>query len=302
MRPFHSAMHAVLLSGVCLLAACGGSSSTTPPPRTSATPTIAVGEPAPGSQPLPFAALLQEDHSGITQARNVVIRDAAALEQLWNAHYLGRSSVPPLPQVDFQRSMVVGVFTGTAPIGCRSVEITAVTAQGGKIVVEYEISQLMTVAICMQRNVAPMALVTVDRFDGGVEFVDGTPHQLPFTSVDLDANSAIDTAGTVVARDAASWTALWARHKARYVPTLPPPEIDFSRYMVIGVFAGSKPNGCHGVSIASVSRRAGTLYVTRVDRVPAAGIVCTQAIVAPAHLIMIERGDEPVVVAIKTVS
>jgi hypothetical protein len=54
-----------------------------------------------------------------------------------------------------------------------------VTAQGGKAVVEYAVSQLMTVAICTQRDVAPMALVTVDRYDGEVAFVDGTARLAP---------------------------------------------------------------------------------------------------------------------------
>jgi hypothetical protein len=110
MRLIHAAMQAVLLSSVCLLAACGGSSSPgTVPSRTSGSPDIAVGEPAPGTRPLQFVPLLQDDYSGIAEARNVVIRDAAALAQWWNAHYVGRSPVPPLPQVDFTRSMVVGV-------------------------------------------------------------------------------------------------------------------------------------------------------------------------------------------------
>jgi hypothetical protein len=251
---------------------------------------------------LAFAPLLQDDYSGIAQAQNVVIRDAAALQTLWSAHYLGRSPVPPLPQVDFSRSMVVGVFTGAQPTGCKSVAVTAVAGENGKIFVEYEISTLMTVGPCTQAGTAPMALAVIDRHDGDVGFVDTAPVHMPFTSMDLSVHSAVTTPQTVVVRDAAAWAELWARHKRNILPPLPVPQVDFSRYMVIGVFIGTRPNGCYGTTVASVYRSGRKIHVTRIDREPVYGIVCTQALTAPAHLIMVERSDLPVVVSSHTVT
>lgn len=250
----------------------------------------------------PFAPLLQDHYSGIAKAQNVVVRDSASLEKLWNAHYLGRSPVPALPQVDFSRSMVVGVFAGSQAAGCRTVEVAAVQGENGKVVVEYEIGTLVTVAPCTQALDAPMALAVIDRHDGEVEFVDATPQPMAFTSVDLANTSAVTTPQTVVVRDVAAWAELWARHKSIFEPALPVPQVDFGRYMVIGVFIGSRPNGCYGTTVTNVQRSGRKIELTRIDREPTYGAVCTQALTAPSHLIMVERSDLPVVVSSHTVT
>ncbi|WP_165497815.1 protease complex subunit PrcB family protein [Pseudoduganella albidiflava] len=251
---------------------------------------------------LPFAPLVQDQYSGIAQPRNVVVRDRAGLETLWNAHYLGRSPVPPLPEVDFQRSMVVGVFAGSQAAGCQSAAVATVEGDNGKVVVGYEISTLMTVAPCAQALGAPMALAVVDRYEGEVAFVDTTPEHMAFTSLDLEDNSAVATPETVVVRDAAAWNELWARHKSRSVPVLPVPQVDFNRYMVIGVFIGSRPNGCFKTTVTDVYRSGRKIHVTRVDHQPDPRAVCTQALTTPSHLIMVERSDLPVVVSSHTVT
>ncbi|UGQ46497.1 protease complex subunit PrcB family protein [Massilia endophytica] len=256
--------------------------------------------PKPG--PVPFESLLQDDYSGVTLKQNVVIRDAASFERLWNAHFLGRSPAEPLPKIDFARKMVVGVFTGAQPTGCRSVAITKAAVEGRQMTVEYEISTLMTIAICTQANTAPMSLAVVDRSDGAVEFVSITPEHLPFSSLDLDNNSGITKAQTAIVKDAATWSALWAQHKRNAVPALPEPVVDFNKFMVVAVFAGSKPNGCYSTTLSNLYRSGRVINVTRIDRLPAPGAVCTQQITSPAHLIMIERSDDPVEVAVRTVS
>lgn len=251
---------------------------------------------------LPFAPLVQDQYSGIAQPRNVVVRDRAGLETLWNAHYLGRSPVPPLPDVDFKRSMVVGVFAGSQAAGCQSAAVATVEGENDKVVVGYEISTLMTVAPCAQAPGAPMALAVVDRHEGEVAFVDTTPEHMAFTSVDLESNSAVTTPETVVVRDAAAWTELWTRHKSRLLPALPVPQVDFNRYMVIGVFTGTKPNGCYGTTVTDVYRSGRKIHVARTDRQPAEGTLCTQALTTPSHLIMVERSDLPVIVSTHTVT
>ena len=125
---------------------------------------------------------------------------------------------------------------------------------------------------------------------------------MPFTSVDLDPVSGIATAGVEVVRDADAWAALWRRHKANILPPLPVPAVDFQRYMVIGVFAGSKPNGCYGMTVANVVQAGGKLQVTRIDHEPAPERMCPQVIVAPAQLILVPRSELPVVVAARSAS
>jgi hypothetical protein len=257
---------------------------------------------APRPGPVAFESILQDDYSGVTLKQNVVIRDAASFERLWTAHFLGRSPAQPLPKVDFARKMVVAVFTGAQPVGCRSVSIAKMVQEGRQLTVEYEISTLMTVAICTETNVAPMSMAVVDRVDGAVDFVSISPEHLAFSSLDLDNNSGVTAPQTVVVKDAASWSALWVQHKRNVMPALPEPAVDFNKFMVVAVFAGSKPNGCYSTTLSNLYRSGRVINVTRIDRLPTPGTVCPQALSSPAHLIMIDRSDDPVEVAVRTVS
>jgi len=86
------------------------------------------------------------------------------------------------------------------------------------------------------------------------------------------------------------------------MPVLPEPVVDFNKFMVVAVFAGSKPNGCYSTTLSNLYRSGRVINVTRIDRIPGPGTICTQALSSPAHLIMIERSDDPVEVAVRTVS
>ena len=70
---------------------------------------------------------------------------------------------------------------------------------------------------------------------------------------------------------------------------MPAPQVDFSRLMVIGVFMGSRSNGCYATGIDSVVRAGGKMTVSRTDTEPGPGVICTLAIVSPAHLVVVER-------------
>ena len=54
-------------------------------------------------------------YSGINQAQNFVIRDAAAWNDLWQRIYATQTPVPPPPDVDFNTQMVVASALGPGP-------------------------------------------------------------------------------------------------------------------------------------------------------------------------------------------
>ena len=95
----------------------------------------------------------------------------------------------------------------------------------------------------------------------------------------------------MVVRDAAAFAALWAEHSAARIAA---PEIDFSRSMVVGVFAGTRANGCHSTEITDIYRENGKMTVVQTNWEPAEGAMCTMALVNPAHLVVLPRSDEPV--------
>lgn len=238
-----------------------------------------------------FTSVTSDAFSGIKQASQVVIKDAAAFNALWASHAAGREPAPEQPRIDFNTHMVVGVFAGEGGNGCRQVSVTKVASGAGKIVVSFEERDLQTFTVCTQATSSPMHLVAIPRSDVPVEFVSTKPIQLVFKELDRSTRSLIAQPRNVVVRDAQAFAALWAEHTGNAVPA---PTIDFGRSMVVGVFLGSRMNGCYATDIASVTRENGKITVSRVDTEPGPGAVCTMAIVNPAHLVVIERSDEAV--------
>jgi len=64
------------------------------------------------SEPYSFAY-----YSGMKDPAQVVVRTQAEWAQVWSAVWGGSSPVPPLPQVDFEREVVVAAALGTRATG-----------------------------------------------------------------------------------------------------------------------------------------------------------------------------------------
>lgn len=241
-------------------------------------------------EPVAVTPVAEDAFSGVHEAKNVVVRDAAAWASLWAAHSQGRSPAPEMPRVDFGAQMLVAVFAGQSGNGCRHVRIDKVTSGSGKVVVSFEERDLATFAICTQAASSPMAVAAIPRSDAVVEFININPVQLAFKELERSSRSLVVQPKNVVVRDAAAFAALWAEHGG----AMPVPPVDFTRNMVIGVFMGSRENGCYSTVIDSVVRAKGTITVARTDTEPGPGVMCTLAIVHPAHIVMVERSEAPV--------
>lgn len=100
--------------------------------------------------------------------RNVVVRDEAAWAALW-AEHAGRDAA--LPKVDFTRQMVIGVFRGAQPDGCRSTAIRSVDFRDGKLHVVHVDTVPGPGILCTMAIVYPSHLVIVDRSEAPVEFI-----------------------------------------------------------------------------------------------------------------------------------
>jgi hypothetical protein len=103
--------------------------------------------------------------------------------------------------------------------------------------------------------------------------------------------SNVDTPQDIVIRDAETFNKIWEHVVGDQAPA---PRMDFSRGMVLATFMGSKPHGCFHTKIDSVVREGGKLIVQIQDSLPTPEMMCTMAITTPAHLVAIDRSDEPV--------
>ena len=104
--------------------------------------------------------------SEVGAARRVTVRDREAWTALWRAHGSSR----PLPDVDFSREMVVGVFLGSRPTAGFAVEIVGYREAGNDVVVQYRETSPAPDAITAQVIVSPYHLVAIPRRTGNVTF------------------------------------------------------------------------------------------------------------------------------------
>jgi hypothetical protein len=105
---------------------------------------------------------------------------------------------------------------------------------------------------------------------------------------------------TYVVRNDAQWQSTWNLHLPRseaYVR----PQIDFSRFMVVGITRGSAPDTCHSVSITRATETRDDIRVEFEQTGPRPGYGCGQAVVPLTDFVIVPVSDKPVNFVEKTV-
>jgi hypothetical protein len=119
------------------------------------------------AQLLASEVLDQSADSGVKDARNVVIKDKAALAALWLEH-AGTSA--PVPDVDFSTQMVIGVFLGSKPNACYGTDIDTVSTDGNRITIRHTDSTPAMGVLCAMHVASPAELLVLGRSDLPVDF------------------------------------------------------------------------------------------------------------------------------------
>ena len=285
-------VHVFPFLAVALLEACGGGDAALTPPRT-ASPGIAVGEPHPqAALAHDYSVLSATAYSGVTTARNVVVRTEAEFRQLWSEHTSNRQPAPELPKVDFGKKMVVGLFVGQLPHGCGTVALHHASHAGARVTVSYEASTAQG-EVCAAVMGSPAVLAAVERSEAPVEFVTSSSAPVALQTLLKDGNSGVKAAKTAVVRDETAWAALWAEHgkEARA------PAVDFSRNMVVASFLGGQTAACNDLTLLDARRAGKVVTVQRVVMEPGEDVMCIQAMTSPVHMVLMEKSDDQVVVA-----
>lgn len=81
--------------------------------------------------PINFRRLGQWTHTGIGEARRLVIRDANAWAEFWSELGVGDR-----PAVDFTRDLVVAVSAGQQPTGGHEIAVSQVSPNDGELTIE----------------------------------------------------------------------------------------------------------------------------------------------------------------------
>ena len=114
----------------------------------------------------PITTIEKGAESAVDSPRQVTARTPAEWAALWHAHSWDR----PMPEVDFTRDMVVGVFMGSRPTAGFGVEIVGTRQEDGALVVQYRETRPPRDAMTAQIITAPYHLAAIPTFAGEVKF------------------------------------------------------------------------------------------------------------------------------------
>ncbi len=261
-----------------------------------------------------FETLEKGGDSGIEERQERVIRDNTSWQQLWDEHTADRSDPPPAPEVDFAEEMVLAIFKGQSPDGCHRAAIQEVDeADNGSYVVDGAYFKV-DAAACTLAIIHPFHMVTVPTDEDPVVFQirdetsqggdqsgdgEGADGNVTVETVDRGSQSGIEDRQERVVRDDASWARLWENHTAGQEPQPDRPEVDFSKAIVVAIFKGQSPDGCHGAEITNVTLETqddgttellveGSYYRVTGD------VACSQQITYPFHIVEVEAQPDEV--------
>jgi hypothetical protein len=114
-----------------------------------------------------FTSVAKGDVSAQQDARQVTVRTAAEWKALWNDH----APTQKMPDIDFNKQMVVGIFLGTKPSTGNEVTVVNVRTEEKDLIVEYVQKQPARGTMAAQILTEPYHLVAVSRHPGTVRFI-----------------------------------------------------------------------------------------------------------------------------------
>lgn len=126
-------------------------------------------------------------------------------------------------------------------------------------------------------------------------FVALADQAVTFSTILSGIRSGIHAQMQVVIRTPTEWNALWQRHAAGLATTAGIPKVDFSRDMVIAVFAGDAPVATQ-VSIVRIIQQQDQLVVlVRIAEMQPGPAQTDTTIASPFQVVRLARSNLPVV-------
>jgi hypothetical protein len=82
-----------------------------------------------------FLTVAKSSHSGHPERKNYVINSKAEWEVLWAQVVSGTNPIPDLPEIDFARRTIIGVFQGSEPNPGFEITISEITKREDRVIV-----------------------------------------------------------------------------------------------------------------------------------------------------------------------
>lgn len=113
------------------------------------------------------------------------------------------------------------------------------------------------------------------------------------TSSRFRSQGGLADAGQQVVRDAAAWSALWARITRGQDPSSVP-AVDFGREMVLVAAMGRRATGGYTVTIEAVDEAGGEWVARVAEQSPGPRCGTTQAVTSPVDVVVVPHTDRPI--------
>ena len=97
------------------------------------------------------------------QRRFEIASSQSELVRLWNEAYGSQLELPPIPNLDFRRQSVLGLFLETKPTGGYGIEVQDVSLEDGEVYVDVALIEPRPGAITTQALTTPWVLIRVPR-------------------------------------------------------------------------------------------------------------------------------------------
>jgi len=98
----------------------------------------------------------------------------------------------------------------------------------------------------------------------------------------------------VIFRNQQSWEIFWEKYGKKVAP-----QIDFTEYIVVGVFLGPKPNPGYGVEITRIQKVDSQIVVKVVEYVENPNLGYADVIVYPYHIVSFPRTEGEIVFTVE---
>jgi hypothetical protein len=106
--------------------------------------------------------------------------------------------------------------------------------------------------------------------------------------------SGISDSSRLVIRDAASWKSYWNAIHRPFIPAPPPPEVDFTREIVVLAAMGTRPTGGFAIRIDSAVTDSARVLVLVRQVIPGTGCAVPAVVTQPVDLVRIPATGLPV--------
>lgn len=94
----------------------------------------------------------------------------------------------------------------------------------------------------------------------------------------------------VIYKDQESWEAFWQRYGKES-----PPKIDFTKYVIVGVFLGAKPNPGYRVEITQVQKADSRILIKIVEYIPNPNRIYATIVIYPYCIIYFPKTEGEII-------